>query len=788
MTPFGRASLRKSLADVTRRKGRTLLMVLGIFIGVFGLTGINVTQDTILDAYAYTLGLHTVQPDILLRVDSFDSALLPALRAVANVKTLRYQENFLTQWHIAAAPGHVAMAIDSFDNLQQAPFQLTSGRYPGAGEIVLEYGDTGIQPAGIGAIVTVDSPHGPVNLRVVGLARRPGENPASSGLAIGFMSQVSLEQLAGGADPQALQHVIQVYVTNGSQVHTSASALQHLLQAQHVSVLSVNYAHSPDPAVLAAIDGAFTMLRILAILALVLSGLLILNMVTALIAEQTAIIGTMKALGGGRGTILRGYLVSVGIYGLLGTVFAVPLGCAAGYALATALAPQIPLDVGPFAIAPWIVPLGLAVGLGVPILAALVPLLNGTRISIRDALAAYGVSASSAGWTAHLPGMTRVPQTVWLGLRGLFRKRWRASLTLVTLIVAGASFLVVQTTASSINSTIAASHNLFDYDVSLFLRSPQAYDQVLTTLSAVPNIGRIEPYASTNTSTQWGTVGVEGYAPDTQMYHYQLTGGRWLRSGDTNVVLLSDDVAAKTGLHVGDTLFVNNMALTIVGTVHQHIDTLGWIGAVVTTVDTANLLAGLPASLRLAVQARDRSPAAINTLTDALDTLLSSSSPDLTKSGLDTGAQVETRQSYTARRQQNWYVLYYLLYGVAMVVGVAGALGLANALAASVLERRREIGMLRAMGASGRRVAQVFWVEALALGAVSWCCGVALGLPLAYAFLRELSRLVLPMDFYVDPLAFAVMLAAIIAIASLASLVPAWRASHVRIASILRYE
>lgn len=798
MIPFGRASLRKSLADVTRRKGRTLLVVLGIFIGVFGLTAINVTQDTLLNAYAFTLGLHTTQPDILLRVESLDPALLPTLRAVPNVKRLTYEEVFQTQWKVSAAPGHVPLAIASFDDLQQAPFQLTSGRYPGSGEIVMEYGDTSLQPVGIGTTVTVDTPHGSVQLRVVGLARMPGANPAQSGAALGYMSMPALERLAGGADAHTFQHLIQVYVSNVGQAHTTAATLQQMLQAHQVTVLDVRFPQSgPDPAILSAINGVFTMLRILALLAVALAGLLILNMVTALVTEQTAIIGTMKAIGGGRGAILRGYLLSAGIYSLLGTLPAVTLGCAAGYALASTLGPQIPLDVGPFTVAPWIVALSLATGLGVPILAALIPLWNGTRITIREALAAYGVSAGAtaraSGWVSRIPGMSSVSQTVWLGVRGLFRKRWRAALTLVTLTVAGASFLVVQTTASSINSTIAASHDLFDYDVSLLPASPQPYTQMLHTLSTVPNIGRTERYAGTNVRTQWGTVSVDGYEPETQMYHYQLTGGRWLRSGDANVVLLSDDVAAKTGLHIGDTLTVNDdVPLTVIGTVHQHIDVLGWIGAVITTVDTANVLAGIPAAQAasmarsIAVQARDRTGGAVSTLTNALDTLLNPIGSDLTKGG--SGVQVETRQAYTARRQQTWYVLYYLLYGVALVVGAAGALGLANALAASVLERRREIGILRAMGASGRRVAQVFWVEALALGGIAWCCGVAIGLPLAYVFLRELAHLVLPMDFYVEPVAFAVMLAAIAGIASLASLLPAWRAAHVRIASILRYE
>jgi hypothetical protein len=59
------ASLRKSFADVTRRKGRALLVALGIFIGVFGLTAINTAEDALFAAMTFSMSSHAVQPDIL---------------------------------------------------------------------------------------------------------------------------------------------------------------------------------------------------------------------------------------------------------------------------------------------------------------------------------------------------------------------------------------------------------------------------------------------------------------------------------------------------------------------------------------------------------------------------------------------------------------------------------------------------------------------------------------------------------------------------------------------------
>ena len=77
MQDFFRARLHKSIADITRRKGRALLIVLGICIGVFGLTAINITQDQLFAAFAFSVGNQTTRPDVILDVDRLDASLLP---------------------------------------------------------------------------------------------------------------------------------------------------------------------------------------------------------------------------------------------------------------------------------------------------------------------------------------------------------------------------------------------------------------------------------------------------------------------------------------------------------------------------------------------------------------------------------------------------------------------------------------------------------------------------------------------------------------------------------------
>src|ERR1051326_6793978 len=303
------ARLHKSVGDITRRKGRTLLIVLGICIGVFGLTAITITQDQLFAAFAFSVGTQTTRPDVIFDVDRLDASVLPALQATPNVKTVQYETTLQTQWHVSRAPGHVDFTITSYPDLHHiplTPFELVGGRYPGTGEIVMEYGDVALQPVAPGDLVTVDTALGTAQLRVVGLVRTPGINPATTDSALGYMSDAALRSLSAFTDPVTapplaplrIQH-ISVKVTSILQVDATAHTLGALLQAHQVQVLGASFP-APLTAQFHQIDGLFTLLRILAVLAVALSGVLLLNITTTFVGEQTAIIGTMKALGGTR--------------------------------------------------------------------------------------------------------------------------------------------------------------------------------------------------------------------------------------------------------------------------------------------------------------------------------------------------------------------------------------------------------------------------------------------------------------------------------------------------------
>jgi putative ABC transport system permease protein len=802
------AQARKSVADIVKRRAHSLLVVVAILIAVGGLTAVNVADEALSSAYAFTASGQGPRPDLVVAVDKADASLLSDLSHLPAVTSVQQATTMGTQWRVTAAPGHVSFSVISYPDPRHVPltpFQLMQGRYPGTGEIVMEYGDSGLQSFAVGDTVTLDTARGGVPLRVVGIARTSGLNPAVSGNAVGYMSTAGLLALPAFSyvpgqvtrQPMRVQE-ISLKLHSPADYRATADAVAPAVRAHGASVLAV---FPPEHgAILDQLKGIFSLVRLLMAIALLLAGILLLNTIAALIAEQTAVIGTMKALGATRARVVRGYCTTVLIYSAVATPVGLVLGVAAGHYLGSALAASIPLAPGPFQLSPSVIGLGLAVGFGVPIVAALIPLWLGTRISVRQALAASGVASVEAEGTGVVTRLLagrlgRVPQTVWLGLRGLFRKPWRAALSIATVSIVAVCFLVVQSMAASVSGSIASVWGNFNADTEIYGGEGATYSGITAMLKTVPNVGRVERVGWLGAQTAWGKAVVWGVEPDSRFYHHEVTSGRWFTAQDTNVVLLGDQMAARAGLHAGSTLTLTGtigggrVSWTVIGTVRESVDDLTQVGSVVAPVNEVYELGGAdPAHIgdftnRLLVQAADRSPGAADRLTRDIDALGAAAA-----SGRQGPiAKVFTFSDEVTRRQRNFTPLYALLVAVAVVVAAVGVLGLADALGASVVERQRDIGLLRSLGASGRRIAQVFWVEGLALSMVAWLLASLVGLPLAYLFVGLFGRLVMPVDFHFDPLAFAVMLAATVAVATLATVAPALRAASLRAVDLLRY-
>jgi putative ABC transport system permease protein len=797
---------KKSIKDVTQRKLRAVLTVLGIGIGVLGLTAIDITQGQISRAIQYSEDA-TGLPDLTFYTAPTTPALADTMRTRHNVKTVEAAGVADTEWRIPS--GHKPLQIFGFQylrNHQLNRFELTSGNWPAPGQILMESSNSGLSSVGAGDRVTVRVAGRAKVLTVSGLVRTRGR-PSSSFLAMGqaYMRLSDLQRtfhLPGA-------NYFMVRLGNPSTRNTDVKVLQRVFVGKHVTILQATVGR--DNTVRTISGGILAVMQVLSLVALLLSVFLLLSTISTLVAEQTRIMGTMKAIGATRGAVMRSYLGGVAIYGVLGTILGFILGAAGAVLLVGFIGAAFTLDTGSLTIGVTPVVLAVVVGIGVPLLAAVLPIYFGTKVTVHEALVGYGLQEQTprnrfvralGGVLTFIPAVLQlgprgalrrgtrsllgfVPGTMQIGIRNLFRKRTRALLTLLALSVSAVAFMAVQTTSYSFSTWLTHLLDTYRFDVAVSFTQPQRYDTAHKLISTVPGVGRIEPTNSASVDTGWGSAQITGVLPDSQLYHKQMVAGRWFTASDRNVVVISTQGRDRSHLAVGDYITVRDKLHTahwqIVGVAVDNNGILTRFGQLITSVAEVNRFRDLPAGLADTVVMRSTNgdQAAVTALSKRIDDRVSAA-------GLQ--ATVMTVKEVKDRINGQVNILNVMLYALAVIVALAGAIGLFNTLAMSVLERRLEIGILRSMGASGRKVTGVFWTEALSLGVLSWMVGVALGIPAAYGFVWLIGALLMPVPFAFNPLGVVFMLAFIAIVATLASVIPAWGAARVRIAQTLRYE
>jgi len=147
---------------------------------------------------------------------------------------------------------------------------------------------------------------------------------------------------------------------------------------------------------------------------------------------------------------------------------------------------------------------------------------------------------------------------------------------------------------------------------------------------------------------------------------------------------------------------------------------------------------------------------------------------------------------YTIQRilEDHFVVLTMLLLFMSGLIVVVGGLGLMTTMSIQVIERTREIGVMRSIGASSRELFKIIGAEALILGIVSWLIALVLAVPLSKYIGDIFGTIFLrtTLDFAASPMAFVLWLGVVVTFSIAASFLPARKATRLTVRETLAYE
>ncbi len=563
--------------------------------------------------------------------------------------------------------------------------------------------------------------------------------------------------------------------------------------------LTVRRVQVPEPGKLALqdlFDALSLLLTPLGLLALVLSGFLVINTISALLSQQVRQIGVMKAIGARRYQVVGMYLGAVFLYSVAALAVAVPLTVLAGGGIASFLGGFINVDFPRWSLPLNVLLIELAVGMLVPLLAALYPVFKGTGITVREAVTDYGTTAGQvqAGWFTRLLNSLRgLPRPVQLSLRNTFRRRTRLIMTLITLVLGGMLFMTVGSVRSSLDGLIETGLDYYQFDVQVQFEQPYRVQRVEQVARSLPGVATIEGWLGTQAITvredgkEGDTLTVTALPADSQMVKPTLMSGRWLKADDANAIVISQNVlAGDPSIEVGSPLVLE------VGEKEYS-----WV-----VVGVAQVLGGPPNQIPVYVNypyfARltgdVNRASSLQLKLDPASGLTMGDAATILNERLEAGGYrvASTFTIDTLRRFTGAFfdIIVYLLLAMGVLIAAVGALGLAGTMSTNVLERTREIGVMRAIGASDGSVLQIVLIEGLLIGLISWVIGAMLAFP-AGALLANTVGLVLfqsALPYVFSGGGVATWLGIVVVLAAVASFLPAWRASRLTVREVLAYQ
>jgi putative ABC transport system permease protein len=778
--------LRKALRDLRGESVRSASIVVALAMGIAGFFAVLSSYSVLLRALndGYTA---TDPPSAMLSVERLDDALVQAAAAVPGVGVAEARRTVRGRIRTGAGPWRnlVLFVRRDFERSRIGTLSPDSGSWPpGPGELAIERDALQVAQAQVGDTVTVRTDSGrEQTLRVSGSVHDVGEAQARmENLVYGY---ATLETLAAlGEQPTYDELVLRVSERPLDEAHireVAASVADVLAQRGHpVSQTSV-----PEPGEHphAEIMGLLLLsMAVFGLFVLALSGVLVFNVLTALLAGQVRQIGVMKALGGSRGQIASVYLLQALLLGAAAIGLGLPVGLLGGRWLCDAMAAFLNFDIASYAVPLWTWALVLAVGLAVPVLAALLPVWLGTRVPVREALAATGPQVRPYGSSALDRALANVGGSSRVGLlamRNASRNRLRVALTLATLATGGVFFLSALNVRQSMSHTLDRLFDTWRADLTVSLAQGTLAEAALRATRGIEGVSAAEGWIVVDGETK-----VIGLPPDSALIAFDLSHGAGLGRDTRGVVANTALFEALGSPAVGDEVQVQlgeeEVPMTLLGVAREPFSPA--TAYVPRALFDGRPEAGTTNSLRVALA--DPEPAALEAVRAELDTRLAQEEIR----ALSASTEPETRFVFDA----HMVMLYVFLLIVSGILGGVGALGLITTVSLNVTERRREMGVLRAIGATPLRVLQIVVLEGVVVAVLAWLLATLTAWPLS----KLLGDLLLGLMFSsaaeiavaVEPAGVGIWLVVSLVGSALASLWPAWQASRAPIREALSYE
>jgi putative ABC transport system permease protein len=664
-------------------------------------------------------------------------------------------------------------AVDDYENMDVRRITPVEGEWPpGQQQIVLERASAGQIGAEMGRMVVIDTPDGTrQELEFAGTAHDLATVPSDLSLWLqGFVSMETLQMMGHDGiyrrifidveesymeHPEDAEELLNVIV--GQLERSGFSTQGYISDDEHWASSAINV----DAWTIAIPGGA----------ALLMAAVLVMNAAAITIRQQISHVSVSQAREAKRWQAFLSVLFVVTMLALPALLCSVPSSALMANIFARSEGALLNVDITRFHFPLYIIGLQLLIVVGLPILVATIPTLLGMRPRIREAL---------LGTEIELPD--RQSRPIAMAWKNALRHKGRLALTLLVTALCGMLFIVLYNLRGAVLEVVEGISSLFD-DSSILVTLDDYYDfaPIEQVLLDLPGVSYVEPALSDEASLiledgapgeSWFLVAV---LPDSAyVAPSALAGGRWLQPGDTNTIVVTQDLLTEYHhLTVGSEI-----------TLRSNLGDRTWeiIGIIPTPADTAfvsydyytQLINRPDQTFLVAVGIDPNSELSTQTISNGIrerlqqagcvyDTLIESA-------GIARGNIVGFQFAFGS------------LLGTALPLSMIGGFCLSGMLQVNVLERTHGIRLMRAHGLL-KSPGFVVWLEGVLIGGLGIVLGLGLSFPAIWLLLAPVGNRLFfdpnSLSFHFAPQGVFIWLMVMVPIVIIASLPGAIQASSI---------
>ncbi|HSJ55113.1 MAG TPA: FtsX-like permease family protein [Anaerolineae bacterium] len=831
------------------RRLRTVLTTLAVVLGVMIIFGLNGVIPAIEDSFRQNLVANTSEANLVVTGETrgvLDAGLVDVVRAVPGVDSALGALVRPVVLPAESAPvarngqpivSYILTGLDPSAVALLRPFNILEGRSLAAADdqaVLIPAtlaSDTGLAP---GDTLRLPAADGSMDLQIVGVVNAPPSAGAvelwvpltTAQDLLGLSRKVNTieAQLAPGSDPKAVGHQVLAALGPGFKLGGNEIGTELLATSRMIS----------------------PMLTLFGVLALVMGGFIIFNTFRTAIVERRRDIGMLRALGATRRTVLGIVLAESLLQGVVGTA----LGLLAGFALVTLLLAAVSgfwedfmrFPLGKASFSPQVYLLSIGLGVGVTVLAGLQPAVSAGRVPPLEAMrptpqvpgkrpylrrAVAGAVLAGLSLLALVSGnlglMTLGVMLFFLGLvllgpalvepiartfgrlldlafaregsiaRGnLVRQPGRAAVTVSAMMIGLAVVLALAGMAASLVSamweymdrSLGADYLLMPQAMALGSGNVGAGPELARAVGETPGVAEVTTLRISTARAGGADLQVIGIDPAT----FPDLSGLVFSQGEPEeaygvlagerALILNGIAAAQVRVALGDSITLSTprgpQTYRVVGV------GLDFLNVKMSTayLSQENLARDFSETSDVMLMADRSEGADAGAVKAALQTAVAGY-PALTLHDSDVW-----RQGFRGQLQAMVWVLYVLVG----LLAVPSLLALVNTLGINVLERTREIGVMRAVGATRRQVRRTILAESLLLTAAGTAFGILAGLWLGYILVGALNvgGFVVPYRFPYAGILVTVAVGLLFGV--IGALIPARHAARLNVVSALAYE